>query len=145
MAFDTGRDPDPQYEHTLTISIRNSGTSVTKENVPHGWLAGGTAFIDMQFSRCVSENNVAEPVLDPGTGDPVLLPDGSAVTEAADGIRTKGVEVEIAGRLTSELQASLGWTYYDIRDDQGQRARTFIPRTLCACSQLGNQGESSST
>ena len=54
-AFDTGRDPGPQYAHTLTISIRNSGISVTKEHVPHGWLAGGTAFIDVQFSRCVSE------------------------------------------------------------------------------------------
>ncbi|MEO8006244.1 MAG: hypothetical protein ABI771_15120 [Betaproteobacteria bacterium] len=54
-AFDTGRDPGPQFAHTLTISIRNSGISVTKENVPHGWLARGTTFIDEQFSRCVSE------------------------------------------------------------------------------------------
>ena len=54
-AFDTGRDAGPQYAHTLTISIRNSGTSVTKENIPHGWLAGGTAYIDVHFSRCVSQ------------------------------------------------------------------------------------------
>lgn len=76
------------------------------------------------------QNNVAEPVLDPVTGIPVLLPDGSDASQAADGIRTRGVEVEVAGRLTSELQASLGWTYYQIQDAQGERARTFIPSTL---------------
>lgn len=76
------------------------------------------------------QNNVAAPVLDPGTGAPMLLPDGSAVTQGLDGIRTKGVEVELAGRLTSELQASLGWTYYEIRDAQGDKAQTFIPGTL---------------
>ena len=76
------------------------------------------------------QNNVAEPVLDPGTGVPVLLPDGSEASQGADGIRSRGVEFEVAGRLTSELQASLGWTYYQIQDAQGERARTFIPSTL---------------
>lgn len=75
------------------------------------------------------QNNVAEPVLDAG-GNPVLLPDGSAATQGADGIRTKGVEVEVAGRLTSELQASLGWTYYQIHDAMGDRAQTFVPSTM---------------
>ena len=53
-SFDIGRGDGPQYAHTLTISLRNSGISVTKENIPHGWLAGGTAFIDVHFSKCVS-------------------------------------------------------------------------------------------
>lgn len=54
-SFDTGRGDELQFSHTLTIAVRNSGVSVTKENVPHGWLSGGTAFIDVQFSKCVSE------------------------------------------------------------------------------------------
>ena len=54
-SFDTGRGDEPQYAHTLTIAVRNSGISVTKENIPHGWVSGGTAFIDVQFSKCVSE------------------------------------------------------------------------------------------
>lgn len=75
------------------------------------------------------QNNVAEPVTDAG-GNAVLLPDGSAVSQPADGIRTRGVEIEMAGRLSREVQASLGWTYYQIEDAQDERARTFLPSTL---------------
>jgi hypothetical protein len=36
VSFDTGRGDEPQYAHRLTIAVRNSGISVTKENIPHG-------------------------------------------------------------------------------------------------------------
>ena len=89
---------------------------------------------DRQLNTAVTvfrtfQNNIAEPLLDAG-GGVILLPDGSTASQGADGIRSKGVEVEIAGRLTSELQASLGWTYYQIEDAQGERAQTFVPSTL---------------
>jgi hypothetical protein len=54
-SFDIGRGDELQFAHTLTIAVRNSGISVIRENIPHGWLSGGTAFIDVQFSKCVSE------------------------------------------------------------------------------------------
>jgi outer membrane receptor for ferric coprogen and ferric-rhodotorulic acid len=89
---------------------------------------------DRQLNTAVTvfetlQNNVAVAALDAG-GNPILLPDGSSASQSADGIRTRGIEVELAGRLTSELQASLGWTYYQIEDAEGEKARTFIPSTL---------------
>ena len=76
------------------------------------------------------QNNVAAPVLDPATGDPVLLPDGSAVSQGLDGTRTTGFEFEATGRLTNKWQGTLGWTRYLMKDGTGQAVRTFIPNTL---------------
>jgi outer membrane receptor for ferric coprogen and ferric-rhodotorulic acid len=76
------------------------------------------------------QNNVAAPVLDAATGDPILLPDGSEVSQALDGTRTRGFEIELAGRLTDELQASFGWTRYLTKDRSGQTIRTFLPSTM---------------
>lgn len=76
------------------------------------------------------QNNVAAPVLDPTTGDPVLLPDGTAASQGIDGTRTRGFEFEATGRLSSEWQGSVGWTRYLIKDGNGQAVRTYIPNTL---------------
>ncbi len=76
------------------------------------------------------QNNVAAPVLDPETGQPILLPDGSSVSIGVDGIRTRGFEVDLAGRITNNIQATLGWTYYRMTDRSGQSFRTFIPNQL---------------
>ena len=76
------------------------------------------------------QKNIAGPVFDPETGEPVLLPDGTQVSEAIDKVRTRGFELELAGRLTSELKGSLGWTRYLSKDGSGEAVRTFIPSTL---------------
>jgi outer membrane receptor for ferric coprogen and ferric-rhodotorulic acid len=75
------------------------------------------------------QNNVAAPVFDPETGEPLLLPDGSPVAQGVDGTRTRGFEFEVAGRLADGVQASLGWTRYLTKDADGQTIRTFIPNT----------------
>ncbi len=77
-----------------------------------------------------TQNNVAAPVLDPETGEPVLLPDGTAASEGVDGVRTRGFEFEVSGRITEDLQGTLGWTHYDMVDRSGQTFRTFIPDTI---------------
>ncbi|MET0229885.1 MAG: TonB-dependent siderophore receptor [Rhodanobacteraceae bacterium] len=76
------------------------------------------------------QNNVAGPVFDPETGEPVLLPDGSQVTRAIDGTRTRGFEFEAAGRLNEEWQATFGWSRYVMHDGDRNPVRTFIPATL---------------
>jgi outer membrane receptor for ferric coprogen and ferric-rhodotorulic acid len=76
------------------------------------------------------QNNVAGPVFDPETGEPIQLPDGSQVSRAIDGTHTRGFEAEAAGRLSEEWQASLGWSHYVMEDGDGQPVRTYIPRTL---------------
>lgn len=76
------------------------------------------------------QDNVAGPVFDPETGEPVTLPDGSQVSRAIDGTRTRGFELEIAGRLGEEWQASFGWSRYVMHDGDGNPVRTYIPGTL---------------
>jgi outer membrane receptor for ferric coprogen and ferric-rhodotorulic acid len=76
------------------------------------------------------QDNVAAPVFDPDTGEPILLPDGSQVTQALDGTRSRGFELELAGRLGEDWQTSVGWSRTLMHDATGQRVRTFIPSTL---------------
>ncbi|HEY0179777.1 MAG TPA: TonB-dependent siderophore receptor [Dokdonella sp.] len=76
------------------------------------------------------QNNVAGPVFDPETGEPVLLPDGSQVSRAIDGTRTRGFELEASGRIGDEWQGTFGWTRYVMHDGDGQPVRTYIPGTL---------------
>jgi len=76
------------------------------------------------------QNNVAAPVFDPETGEPVLLPDGSQVSQALDGTRSRGFELEVAGRLGEDWQTSAGLSRTLMHDGTGQPVRTFIPGTL---------------
>jgi len=76
------------------------------------------------------QDNVAGPVFDPETGEPIVLPDGSQVSQAIDGTNTRGFELELAGRLAEGWQASLGWSHYIIEDADGAAIRTFVPGTL---------------
>lgn len=76
------------------------------------------------------QNNIAEGVTDPETGLPILLPDGNQATQAVDGTRTRGFELEAAGQLAPGWSASAGWSRYKIEDGLGQPFRTFVPRNL---------------
>lgn len=76
------------------------------------------------------QSNVAAPVIDPLTGEQIRRPDGTPVSQAIDGTRTRGFELEVAGRVSAEVQASLGWTRYLMQDSDGQAVRTFVPGTL---------------
>jgi outer membrane receptor for ferric coprogen and ferric-rhodotorulic acid len=76
------------------------------------------------------QNNVAGPVYDPETGEAVLLPDGTSVSQPIDGTKTRGFEFELSGELRPDWNASLGWTRYKLEDAEGEDVRTFVPRTL---------------
>ena len=76
------------------------------------------------------QSNVATAVIDPATGEAILLPDGSQATRPIDGTETRGFEVEVAGELRAGWNASLGWSRYQIEDADGHAVRTFVPRTL---------------
>lgn len=41
---------------------------------------------------------------------------------------SQGLELDLAGNLTPNLQATLGYSLLSIEDDQGASARTFVPR-----------------
>ncbi|PTU30908.1 TonB-dependent siderophore receptor [Stenotrophobium rhamnosiphilum] len=77
------------------------------------------------------QNNVAVPDLD-SNGDPIPVigyPNQQA-SIAIDGTRTRGFEVEVAGELARRWNLSLGWSYYNLRDADGNAVNPHIPRTL---------------
>lgn len=76
------------------------------------------------------QNNVATGLLDPGTGDPVFLPDGTQASTSIDGTRTRGFEMEVSGVLLPGWNASLGWSHYTFHDANDEPVRTFVPSTL---------------
>ncbi len=76
------------------------------------------------------QNNIATAVYDPETGETIKLPDGSDVSQAIDGTKTRGFEIEASGQLREGWNASLGWSRYQLEDANGDDVRTFIPRTL---------------
>ncbi len=43
-------------------------------------------------------------------------------------VDSKGVELEVAGQITDEIKMQAGYTYLEMEDEDGDDARTFIPR-----------------
>lgn len=76
------------------------------------------------------QDNLAAALVDPQTGEPMLLPDGTQASHPIDGARSRGFELEVAGELREGWNASLGWSRYQIEDAEGEDVRTFVPRTL---------------
>ena len=73
----------------------------------------------------VDQNNFAVPdagFFVPGTLDPAY--------RTAQGVETRGYELEIAGEITSNWQASLGWTHYLTKDADDQDVAVDHPRRL---------------
>lgn len=85
-------------------------------------LFAGRADASLAVFR-IEQDNVAEASgTIPGTADIAYV--------GAKGLTSEGVEATLAGELLPNLQASLGYTYVDIEDPEGERARTFIPRHM---------------
>jgi len=68
------------------------------------------------------QDNVALPA---GT-----RPDGTAFYTGGDGITSEGVELTLAGELAPGWQASLGYTYLEVENAEGEATNTYIPRHL---------------
>ncbi|MDI5920658.1 TonB-dependent siderophore receptor [Halomonas sp. LR5S13] len=68
------------------------------------------------------QDNVAQPA---GT-----RPDGTAFFTGGDGITSEGVEATLAGELAPGWQASVGYTYLEVEDADGEATNTYIPRHL---------------
>lgn len=90
---------------------------------------GGRLTTSLAFFRTL-QDNVAAPVFDPSTGEPVMLPDGSQVSRAMQGTVSRGFEAEVAGRIGEAWQVSLGLSRTLMHDATGANVRTFVPNTL---------------
>ncbi|WP_197408109.1 MULTISPECIES: TonB-dependent siderophore receptor [unclassified Guyparkeria] len=73
------------------------------------------------------QNNVAEAAgTIPGTADTYY--------RGAEGITSQGIELTAAGEILPGWRASAGYTYVDIEDADGDRARSFIPKQMLRAS-----------
>jgi len=54
VAMDPDHNSEARWEHTLSISLRNSELSVRGDGIPHDWIEIGTGFIDPRFSHRVT-------------------------------------------------------------------------------------------
>ena len=73
----------------------------------------------------IKQDNVAE--LDPAGG---VLPDGGTPYRAAQGVTTRGFEMEISGEVTPGWQLHAGYTYSRSRDRDGIRVSSTQPQQL---------------
>ena len=49
VAIDSAREPAIYQEHSISISVRNTGVAVTADGIPHDWIETSTGFIDTRF------------------------------------------------------------------------------------------------
>lgn len=71
----------------------------------------------------VEQNNLAEAVdTIPGSVDTYY--------KGVNGLTSKGIEATLAGQLAEGWQASVGYTYLEIEDAEGEEARTFTPKQM---------------
>lgn len=109
----------PQVFLTAGGSIINPLEGETYEAGIKGEWADGKLTAAVAVFK-TKQDNVAQSIgFDPGLG--------ATIYKAVDA-KSQGVEVDIAGQPLPGLQISGGYAYADIKDNDGNEARTFIPR-----------------
>jgi outer membrane receptor for ferric coprogen and ferric-rhodotorulic acid len=79
------------------------------------------------------QDNVATPLFDPDTGEAIYVigtEDRVQASRAIDGTQSRGFELEASGTPMPGWNASLGWSRYLLRDENGDSVKPWIPRTL---------------
>ncbi|HEY9254434.1 MAG TPA: ferric-rhodotorulic acid/ferric-coprogen receptor FhuE [Stenotrophomonas sp.] len=115
---------NPQDERTATGSFLDPVVGASYEIGIKGRHLDGRLNSSLVLFD-TKQDNVAEA--DVGN----YLPDGMTQAYfAVDGTRSRGAEFELAGDLTENWNASLGWSYFDLEGPDGEKLRTALPRTL---------------
>ncbi|WP_418179645.1 TonB-dependent siderophore receptor [Aliarcobacter lanthieri] len=70
----------------------------------------------------IEQDNVAE---DTGDINPIT---GTSIYKAKDGVTSKGVELEISGKLTDNWDLSAGFTHFEAKEANGEKFNTRAPR-----------------
>ncbi|GHE21903.1 TonB-dependent siderophore receptor [Halomonas urumqiensis] len=86
----------------------------------------GAADASLALFRIEQDNLALPGGTIPGTADVFFVP--------GRGIQSEGIEATLAGELADGWQASLGYTYLEIEDAEGQPAATYLPRHLVRAS-----------
>ncbi|MDW7747101.1 TonB-dependent siderophore receptor [Halomonas sp.] len=112
---------NPQTEIDRNGDYLDPVDGVSQEVGLKAELFDGGADASLALFR-TEQDNVAQPA---GT-----RPDGTAFYTGGDGITSEGVEVTLAGELAPGWQASVGYTYLEVEDAEGDATNTYIPRHL---------------
>lgn len=112
---------NPQTEIDRNGDYLDPVDGVSQEVGLKAELLDGGADASLALFR-TEQDNVAQPA---GT-----RPDGTAFYTGGDGITSEGVEVTLAGELAPRWQASVGYTYLEVEDAEGEATNTYIPRHL---------------
>ncbi|WP_280553508.1 TonB-dependent siderophore receptor [Halomonas sp. 25-S5] len=112
---------NPQTEIDRNGDYLDPVDGVSQEVGLKAELFDGGADASLALFR-TEQNNVAQP-----TGEKRGTQD---VYTGADGITSEGVEVTLAGEIAPGWQASVGYTYLEIEDADGEATNTYIPRHL---------------
>lgn len=103
---------DPIFGKNYEIGLKSSNDTDTLQS---------------QFSVFrIEQDNLAQP-----TGD--IIPNTTPPTNAyrmSEGAVSRGIDVEVSGQLSSDWQATLGFTHFDIRDQDDAPLNTGVPNTL---------------
>ncbi|WP_419677853.1 TonB-dependent siderophore receptor [Aliarcobacter lanthieri] len=70
----------------------------------------------------IEQDNVAEYT---GNKNPTT---GNSIYEAKDGVTSKGVEIEVSGKLTDNWDLSLGFANFEAKDAKKEKVNTSAPR-----------------
>lgn len=70
----------------------------------------------------IEQDNVAENT---GNKNPIT---GNSIYETKDGVTSKGVEIEIGGKLTDNWDLSLGFANFEAKDAKKEKVNTMYPR-----------------
>ncbi|MFY4840824.1 TonB-dependent siderophore receptor [Aliarcobacter butzleri] len=70
----------------------------------------------------IEQDNVAE-----STG--LMNQAGNSISEAKDGVTSKGVEFEIGGKLTDNWDLTAGFTHFEAKEANGEKFNTRAPRS----------------
>ncbi|RXJ94228.1 hypothetical protein CRV00_08330 [Malaciobacter molluscorum] len=62
------------------------------------------------------------------------LSDGRTYYTSNDGVKTKGFEIEANGSLTDNINMSIGYTKFTIKDDNDEDFNTYLPKELLKAS-----------
>lgn len=112
---------NPQTEIDRNGDYLDPVDGVSQEAGLKAELFDGGADASLALFRS-EQDNVAQPA---GT-----RPDGTSFYKGSDGITSEGVEVTLTGELAPGWQASVGYTYLEIEDAEGEATNTYIPRHL---------------
>ena len=118
----TARDREGHYLDPLEGTNYEAGL---KADLMDGRLRASAAVFRIE------QSNYAVPDIDPETGDPYYVPGTTDIaSRAAQGVVSKGYELEMQGEVLPGWDISVGWSHFKAQDPDGIDVQAHQPRKV---------------